>query len=158
MMKSEVNQMMKKTVLLTLSLILLFCAWLPADVPLSERAKIDLVVFTWIGALKTENIDLYAETYWPDVVHTSYHPNGEVNEVFRGRKALLDAQSAAFRQSEGFADISYSDPDRDFATDPDRPVYTIVGRVGEAVWEDMFKLEKRGSQWRIIEHVFVMLP
>ena len=150
--------MMKKTVLLVLFLFLLLCAWLPAEITLSERVRIDLVVFTWIEALQTENIDLYAETYWPDVVHTSHHPNGEVNEVFRGRKALLDAQSAAFRQSDGFADISYSDPDRDFATDADRPVYTIVGRLGEVVWEDMFRLEKRGSQWRIIEHVFILLP
>ena len=149
---------MKKTILLMLALIFVVCVMLPADIPLSKRARIDLVVFTWIKALKSENIDMYRETYWPDVVHTSFHANGEVNEVFRGREALMDDQSSAFRQSDAFPEITYSDPDRDFATDPDRPIYTIVGRIGETAWEDIFKLEKRGREWRIVEHVFVMLP
>jgi hypothetical protein len=116
------------------------------------------VVFTWIKALKAEDIDLYEETYRPDVVHTSYDAGGEFNEVYRGRQALLEAQSIAFQQHDAFPDICYSDPDRDFATDPNRSIFTIVGRIGEGAWEDIFKLEKRGGQWRIVEHVFVLLP
>jgi len=92
------------------------------------------------------------------VVHTSLLPNGEVNEVYRGRESLLRAQREAFRQSDGFADIVYSDPDRDFASHPEKPVYTIVGRAGGVMWEDTFQLEKRGGEWRIAEHVFVLLP
>jgi hypothetical protein len=149
---------MRRSLFLILALIFVVSMTLCADIPLSERARIDLVVFTWIKALKAEDIDLYGETYWPDVVHTSYDAGGAVNKVYRGRKALLEAQSTAFSQHDAFPDIIYSDPDRDFATDPDRPIYTIVGRIGEGAWEDIFKLEKRGSQWRIIEHVFVLLP
>ncbi|UCF99657.1 MAG: hypothetical protein JSV89_08980 [Spirochaetaceae bacterium] len=76
---------MKRSVILTLALIVAVCSTLSADIPLSERARIDLVVFTWIKALKAEGNDLYGESYWPDVIHTSYDAGGTVNKVYRGR-------------------------------------------------------------------------
>jgi hypothetical protein len=99
------------------------------------------------------------DTYWLNFTHISKDANGNVIETVQGIEEFKAKQQEMFNQSDIFKMIVYSDPQRDFTSEPVKPIYTINGKVGEGEWgwQDIFKLSKRNGEWRIIDHVLIIL-
>jgi len=152
---------MKKIVTGGFVILLLFsCASAPKGIIAEDRAAIDAVVNRWVKALQAEDLEAFAATYWPDFVHTSKNADGSVAETIRGIEDLKVQQQEFFNKGDFFARIVYSDPERDFESEPGEPIYTISGKLDQDKWgwQDIFQLAKRKGEWRIIDHVLIGLP
>ncbi len=142
-------------------LLLLFaCTSVPETITQEDRTAIDAVVNKWVKSLQVKDMEGLVDTYWPDFVHTSKDASGNVTETVQGIEEFKVKQQELFDQGFPFNLIVYSDPQRDFESEPGKPIYAIYGKVGEGewVWQDSFQLTKRNGEWRIIDHLFIFLP
>lgn len=152
---------MKKIITGGLVILLLFaCATAPKGITPEDRAAIDAVVNKWVKTLQTENLEGFSDTYWPEVVHTSKKADGSVTESIRGIEDLKAQQREWFDKWDFYARLVYSEPQRDFESQPGKAIYTISGKLDQEKWgwQDIFQLTKRNREWRIIEHVLIELP
>jgi len=152
---------LKKIITGGLAILLLFaCATAPKGITAEDRAAIDGVVNKWVKALQAENLEAFVETYWSDFVHISKKTDGSVAETIQGIENLKAQQREWFDKGDFYARIVYSEPERDFESQPGRAIYTISGKLDQDKWgwQDIFQLTKRNGEWRIIEHVLIGLP
>ena len=93
-------------------------------------------------------------------MHTSKDANGSVTESVQGIENLKTQQREWFEGGDFYERIVYSDPQRDFESEPGEPIYTISGKLDKDNWgwQDIFQLTKRNGEWRIIDHVLIVLP
>lgn len=155
------KKIMKGLIFGGLALLLLFsCTTAPETTIRTDRTAIDAVVNKWVGALKEKDLEVLADTYWPDFVHTTKDTNGVVVETVQGIEDFKVKQQEMFDQGDFYNLIVYSEPQRDFESEPGEPIYAIYGKVGEGEWrwQDLFQLSKRNGEWRIIDHILLGLP
>ena len=152
---------MKKIITGSLVMLVLFaCVTAPKGITPEDREAIDAVVNKWVKALQTKDLEALADTYWPDFVHTSKNADGSVVETIRGIEDFKVQQQEWFDKGDFYKRIIYSDPQRDFESQPGKAIYTISGRLDQDKWgwQDIFQLTKRNGEWRIIDHVLIGLP
>jgi SnoaL-like domain len=152
---------MKKIIISGLVLLILFaCTSTPGMITQEDRTAIDAVVDRWVTALQQKDLDGLADTYWPDFVHTTKDENGTVVETVQGIEDFKSKTQGMFDQGDFYKLIVYSDPQRDFDSEPGEPIYKIFGKLGEGewAWQDIFQLIKRNGEWRIIDHILIVLP
>ena len=153
---------MKKIITGGFVILLLFaCATAPKGMTQEDRAAIDAVVNKWVKALQAEeDLEALIDTYWPDFVHTSKKADGSVVETIRDIEDFKIQQQEWFDKGDFYARIVYSEPQRDFTSQPGQAIYTISGKLDQDKWgwQDIFQLAKRKGEWRIIDHVLIGLP
>lgn len=152
---------MKKIITGGFVILLLFaCATAPKGITPEDRAAIDAVVNRWVKALQAEDLEAFIDTYWPEVVHTSKKADGSVTESIQGIEDLKAQQREWFDKWDFYARIVYSEPQRDFESQPGQAIYTISGKLDQDKWgwQDLFQLTRRKGEWRIIDHVLIGLP
>lgn len=152
---------MKKIIIGGLVILLLFaCATAPKGITAEDRAAMDTVVNNWVKALMAEDIEALVETYWPEIDYTAKWANGG-EEVIHGIEGVRAFQQKGFDEFGDFARLIFSEPQRDFESQPGQAIYTILGKMDQGdKWglENTFQLAKRKDEWRIINHVFRALP
>lgn len=82
-------------------------------------------------------------------------------EIIHGIEGVRDIQQKGFDGFDGFANLVWSELQRDFESEPGEPIYTILSKMDQDVeWgmENTFQLAKRNGEWRIISHIFRSLP
>ena len=152
---------MKKIIMVGLVTLLLFaCATAPKGITTEDKAAIDAVVNKWIKAIMAEDIEALVETYWSEIDYSSkWGDNAE--EIIHGIEGVRDIQQKGFDGFDGFANLVWSELQRDFESEPGEPIYTILSKMDQDVeWgmENTFQLAKRNGEWRIISHIFRSLP
>ena len=142
---------MKKIALfLLIALVPLACVTPPSAEDPEARRQLDGLMEHWLGALKTENIDAYMEVYWPDAERVILPPEG--GEIFlRGIDEIREQQTDSFERLEGFEDLHYSEPEREFHGDT--AAYHYVVESPQIVFHQHFEFVRREGRWAIIHQV-----
>ena len=122
----------------------------------SDKAAIDAVATKWIKSLKSEDLEGMLSTYWEDMVHVTYEADGSRKNL--NIKEIRVEQQRLFDENDQFADLEYPEPEKDFSSKPDQPIYTYTVTFGDFKFQDIFQFLKRDGEWKIIEHIFRLLP
>ena len=111
-------------------LVLFASATAPKRITPEDRAAIDAVVNKWVKAIMTEDIEALVETYWLEIDYTSKLANGG-EEIIHGIEGVRAFQQKGFDEFDGFARLIWSEPQRDFESEPGEPIYTILGKMDQ---------------------------
>jgi Ca2+-binding EF-hand superfamily protein/PBP1b-binding outer membrane lipoprotein LpoB len=142
---------MKKIALLLLfAVILSACVTPPQGGDPEAQRELDSLMEHWINALKTENIDAYMEVYWPDAERVILQPDGgEI--ILRGIGEIREQQTDSFMRLDGFEDLHYSEPEREFHGETAAYHYEVESP--QVFFRQHFEFQHREGRWAIIHQV-----
>ena len=145
---------MKKTAPLVVVALMFFssiAAWAQG----TGRVTGEQLMRQWIAALRSEDINGYASCYWPEATLLSYNTNGDsklleqVEAIRRNQKMLFDNFDFASMN------LTYANPRRIESGSGSREIFVYDNREHNGYIE-MFYLEKRSGEFRIVNQVLVM--
>jgi|GEM_PF-3481532 len=143
-------------ILLLLFFITVGCVSTKSALTETDKNHIDALATKWIISLKSEDVDGMLSTYWEDMVHITYETDGSRKNY--SLEEFREEQQKAFEQHDLFADLEYPEPEKDFASEPGQPIYTYTVTFGDFTFQDIFQFLKREGEWKIIEHIFQIVP
>ena len=143
-------------ILLLVCLIATGCVSTKSALTTSDKAAIDAIADKWIESLKSEDIEGFMSTYWKDMAHTTFEADGSMKNYTM--EEIRTEQQRLFDENDLFADLEYPEPEKDFSSEPDQPIYTYTVTFGDFKFQDIFQFLKRDGEWKIIEHIFRVVP
>jgi hypothetical protein len=142
--------------LLLIVFVLAGCVSTKAVLTSGDKAAIDVVANTWIDSLKSEDIERFLSTYWKDMAHTTFEADGSRKNYTLDE--IRVEQQRLFDENDLFADLEYPEPEKDFTSEPGQPIYTYTVTFGDFKFQDIFQFLKRDGEWKIIQHIFRVVP
>ena len=121
-----------------------------------DRDRIDALMLRWETALISEDIDALIDCYWDDAFSATYGGNTPF--------AAQDGSAEIRREQEGWFSqldypslgLDYPEPVRAFPGRGAMPLYIYDN--GDSGFLDLFYYEKRDGDFRIANHVLIILP
>jgi hypothetical protein len=142
--------MKKLALLLLLTVIPLACVTPPPGDDPEARRALDELMEHWQAALRERNIDAFMEVYWPEAERVILQRDGgEV--VLRGVDEIREQQADFFESFDGFRELRYMGPEREFHGNSAAYHYEVEGPGSFFV--EHFEFERREGRWAIMNQV-----